>query len=49
MAIQTSFADTFYDMVSSIAYTDSWVISKQNLNAEQRKFMFTKAVHYEAS
>ena len=49
MSIQTSFADTFYDMVSSIAYTDSWVISKQNLNPEQKKFMFLKAVHYEAS
>jgi len=33
-SIQQTFEDTFYSQVCAIAYTDSWVISKRDLNAE---------------
>ena len=48
-AIQTTFADTFYDQVKHIAYTDSWVINKSQLTAPQQLFMFQNAIHYEGS
>ena len=32
--IQRAFADTFYDQVKNIAYTDSWVIPREFLNEE---------------
>ena len=47
--IQETFADTFYSQVSSIAYTDSWVVEKARLAQPQQIFMFRNAVHYEAS
>jgi hypothetical protein len=36
-------------MVTSIAYTDSWVIPKSCLNATQAEFMQKRAIHYKAS
>ena len=48
-AIQTSFRDTFYQQVKKIAYTDSWVISKNQLSESEHRFMFQNAIHYEAS
>ena len=47
--VQSTYADTFYDQVSSIAYTDSWVISKASLDTSQSDFMFQNAKHYKAS
>ena len=41
-SIIEDFADTFMDQVSKIAYTDSWVIERQD-------FMSMNAIHYEAS
>ena len=35
--------------MDKIAYTDSWVIEKSALNTEQKAFMQTNAIHYEAS
>ena len=37
--IQQNFADTFYEKVKQIAYTDSWTISKAELDQDQRLFM----------
>ena len=48
-AIQKTFAETFYNQVVNIAYTDSWTIGRDELNEEQRQFMWQKAKHYEAS
>ena len=48
-AIQQMFEDTFYSQVVRIAYTDSWVISKNQLNQEQQAFMYKHAIHFSAS
>ena len=48
-AIQTQFADTFYAQVKEIAYTDSWVIEKDQLTVEQANFMEKRAIHYVSS
>ena len=46
--IQKNFPN-FYQQVEKIAYTDSWVIDKEELTEEQQLFMYRNAVHYEAS
>jgi len=48
-AIQTKFADTFYNQVKEIAYTDSWVIEKEALTPGQIEFMEKRAIHYVSS
>lgn len=45
-AIQSQFADSFYDQVSHIAYTDSWVTHRESLSEQQQKFMFERAIHF---
>ena len=47
--IQKRFADTFYQKVNKIAYTDSWTIQASDLSQDQLAFMQANAVHYEAS
>ena len=47
--IQKRFADTFYQKVNKIAYTDSWPIEASDLTQDQLAFMQANAVHYEAS
>ena len=46
--IQDTFADTFYNQVHKVAYTDSWVIDRSRLNDQQHQWMFQNAIHYEA-
>ena len=48
-AIQRAFSDTFYDQVSKIALTDSVTVKREELTRMQLIFMFSKAIHYEAS
>ena len=48
-AIQRKFADTFYDQVQEIAFTDSWIIGRIELTPDQQKFMGERSVHYQAS
>lgn len=48
-AIQKQFEDSFYNTVKKVAFTDSWVIGKNQLNEAQQKWMFENAVHYVSS
>lgn len=47
--IQKQCSGSFYKIVKKIAYTDSFVIPKSELNQEQQEFMKNNAVHYLAS
>ena len=48
-AIMNTFNDTFWKQVDKIAYTDSWVINRRELDRDQRLYMRSNAVHYLAS
>ncbi len=49
LTITNDIADEFYTRVDKIALTDSWAISRSQLNDEQAKWMLENCIHYVAS
>ena len=42
-------AHEFYSRTQKVALTDSWTINKENLDKEQKAWMFKNCIHYLAS